>query len=87
MKKVKIVEIGEYNYILDDGNKKYEKSIEFNSKYKPKINDVIYISENVLEEENLFAFGDLYNDKKVCEDDIIKIVSGNNEYYLLRLYG
>ena len=87
MKKVRIVKIDKYNYTLFDGNNYYIKNIEFNSQFKPNVNDIVYISKKILDEKNLFAFGDLYKDKNVTEEDIIKVVSSNNEYYLQRQYG
>ena len=87
MKKVKITNIKDSNYTLNDGNKNYILNIEFYSKYQPKVDDVIYLSEKILKGITLYTFDDLYNDDNVSVDDIIKIVSSENEYYLQRQYG
>ena len=87
MKKVLVESINNYNYALFDGKKEYIKNIEIYSDKKIKVNDTIYISEKILNDNNLFAFTDLFNDNIIETDDIIKIVSGKEEYYLQRQYG
>ena len=87
MKKVKVVKIDNYNYTLSDGIKEYQLNMEFYSKYQPKVNDIIYLADKILDKFNLYTFDDLYNDDNVKVDDIIKIISGKNEYYLQRQYG
>ena len=87
MKKVKIIKIDNYNYTLYDGNKMYIKNIEFYSNHVPKVDDVIYISDKILNENNLMAFTDLFNDNLIESDDIIKIVSDKENYFLQRIYG
>lgn len=87
MKRVRIINKNRYDYTLeDDDNKKYVLNIEF---YQAELNvgDYIYISDKVLKEKNLFAFGPLTEDKNIIEDDIIKVVQGNKEFYLQRYYG
>ncbi len=87
MKKTVVIRIQDYNYTLYDGKKIYIKNIELYSNKKIKINDMIYISQKLLKENNLFAFSDLFQDKIIERDDIIKVVSNNDEYYLQRIYG
>lgn len=87
MKKVTIIKIDNYNYTLYDGNKMYIKNIEFYSNCAPKVNDVIYISDKILNENNLLAFTELFNDTIIESDDIIKIVSDKGNYFLQRIYG
>ena len=87
MKRVRIINKNRYDYTLeDDDNKKYVLNIEF---YQAELNvgDYIYISDKVLKEKNLFAFGPLTEDKNIIEDDIIKVVQDNKEFYLQRYYG
>ncbi len=87
MKKLKIIGIDTYNYVFSDDNISFMKTVEFYSNYKPRINDILYVSDKLFGEDNLYTFGDISNVKNVKEEDIIKVVSGNSEYYLLRLYG
>lgn len=87
MQKVVIKEIHDNNYILVNKNEKYIKNIEFVSEYKPKVNDIIYLSEEILNEINLFLFTELNNHSNINEKDLIKIISGENEYYFIRQYG
>ena len=87
MKKVKVTEINDYNYTLFDGEKTYIKNIELYSDRRIQVNDIIYISEKILNENNLFAFTNLFHDRVIELDDIIKIVSNDKEYYLQRIYG
>lgn len=87
MKKVKVMEINDYNYTLFDGEKTYIKNIELYSDRRIQVNDIIYISEKILNENNLFAFTNLFHDRVIELDDIIKIVSNDKEYYLQRIYG
>lgn len=88
MKKVIIKEINGYDYILlDEDNNVYYKNIEFISKLKPKEKDIIYLSEKILFENNLFTFADFNNRNNVKEAEIIKIISSDEKYYLIRHYG
>ena len=88
MRRVIIEEISGYNYTLVDNNDKtYVLNIEFYSKYKPMVNDVIYISEKILEENNLFAFDEIYDTSNINLNDMIKIVHGKDEYYFQRRFG
>ena len=89
MKKVRILEANDNSYILvsSDG-KQYEKSIEFYNVEAPKVGDLLYLSDKILNDVNIYCFGPFEeNLKNINEDDIIKIVSSNQEYYLQRYYG
>lgn len=85
MKKVIIQAIDGYNYKLRENNREYIKNIEFISSYKPKVNDIIYLSEYILNEENLFTFKEITNQDEIKESEIIKIIA--DKYYLKRIYG
>ena len=85
MKKVKVTNIDNYLITLEDINKKqYIRNIEF---YDIKINvgDIIYISDDVLNEENLYTYGPIQEDATM--NDLIKIVKEDKEVYLQRYYG
>ena len=84
MKKVRVKSIDGYNYVLEDSDKTYILNIEF---YDTEVivGDYIYISDTVLNEDNVFSFGPI---NRVCKDeDIIKLVHNNEEIYLQRYYG
>lgn len=88
MKKVIIKEIKEFNYkLVDEINKQeYLKNLEFLGSYIPKVNDIIYIPDEILKEINLFTFREITKLDEVKESELIKIVS-DKEYYLKRMYG
>ncbi|MBQ8472000.1 MAG: hypothetical protein IJ501_00695 [Bacilli bacterium] len=88
MKKVIIKEINEFNYkLIDEINKQeYLKNLEFLGSYIPKVNDIIYIPDEILKEINLFTFREITKLDEVKESELIKIVS-DKEYYLKRMYG
>ena len=54
---------------------------------KPKENDIIYLSEKILDENNLFTFADFNDRNNLKEEEIIKIISSDEKYYLIRHYG
>lgn len=88
MKKVKVEKIDNYDYtLIDFNNNVYEKNIEFYSNFKPMVGDIIYISENILNEVNLYAFDEIYVPSNVDINDIIKVVHDDKEYFFQRVYG
>ena len=88
MKKLVIKEINNYDYILiDESNKKYVINIEFYSKYKPQVNDILYVDDSIVKEVNLYAYDEIYDTRNVDIKDIIKVVSNKKEYYFQRRYG
>lgn len=86
MKKVKVIEIQDkYVFKLEDKEGKvYTKNIQF---YDTEINvgDYIYISNDVLNEINLYAYGPIEENATV--DDLIKVIHNDKEIYLQRYYG
>ena len=88
MKKLIIKEINNYDYtLMDQDNNVYNKNIEFYSKYKPQVNDIVYLDDSILEEVNLYAYDEVYGIRDIDIIDIIKVVSNNKEYYFQRRYG
>lgn len=86
MKKVKVKEINNYICILRDSTgKKYKKNIEFQG-LNVLPNDEIYISEKILEEDNIYLFGPI-EDTSYEEEDYIKVIRNDEEFYLQRYYG
>ena len=86
MRKVIIKGINNYDYILvDQNNNIYNKNMEFYSKYKPKVNDIMYVPEQILKETNLYAFKEVQNIDN--DDEYIKIINDNKEYLFQRVYG
>ena len=85
MIKVRVIEVNDFDYVLEDNNKKrYNINIEF---YDTTVNvgDIIYIDEKVLKETNLYAYGPLLEEARA--EDLIKIVKDNKDIYLQRYYG
>lgn len=86
MKKVRVKEVQDkYVYVLEDKDgRNYRKNIEF---YDTEIHegDYIYISDDVLKEINLYAYGPIQEDASV--EDLIKIIHNDKEIYLQRYYG
>ena len=88
MKKLIIKEIDNYDYtLIDQDNNVYVKNIEFYSKYKPQVNDMIYVDDSIINEVNLYTFDEVYNTRNIDIKDIIKVVSNDKEYYFQRRYG
>ena len=86
MYRVVIINIDEYTFTLQDSNNKnYIKVIEFmNTKYIPQVGDYLTLPEDVLDEENIYAYGDIYDNN---QDDIIKVERNDHVIYLQRYYG
>ena len=100
MKKIVIVETTDNNIykLKDENDNTYTFKIKFhNITEKPQVNDIIYISEKLLDSKNeeynnFYTFGDLKNKygRKIedeDDDDIIIIEKQGKRYYLKRLYG
>ena len=85
MKKVKVIDINNYNYTLVDNNDiTYIVNIEFYD-IKVDIGDYIYLPNEVLKEKNLYAYGPIEHNTSI--DNLIKIIKDNKEIYLERYYG
>ncbi len=88
MKKLIVQQVEGYNYyLLDENETTHILNIEFYSKYKPQVNDIIYVDDTIIEEINLFAFDDITDTNDINEKDVIKVVNNDKEYYLIRVYG
>ena len=99
MVKLKIININSPIYILESKNgNSYTLNLQFfDIEDSPKMNDYIFISEQLLNPEYIeystnYVFGGLESPcgRKVHsrEDiDVIKLVVEEKEYYLKRLYG
>ena len=86
--KLKIVDINNYDYTFQcENGKMITRNIEFYLENKPKMNDYIYISENVIKENNVLQYGYIKDLNSVNNNEIIKVVSSDNEYYYQRYYG
>lgn len=93
MIKLKIVKIDNFKYYLSsENNKEYELKIEFHDIDKPKVNDYIFMDEDLLSINYLLAFGSIdssygHTIKSSHDKDVIVIISDNKEIFLKRLYG
>lgn len=85
MKKVRVIEVNNYVYTIEDTNKKkYNINIEFIDN-NISIGDIIYMPNEVLMEKNIYTYGPIENNTNV--DELIKIVKDKQEIYLQRYYG
>lgn len=83
IEKLKVIDIKGYDYILEKENgERITKNIEIYDDKKLEINDYIYIPEPTLKDDML-QYGKIINK----ENEIIKIVRKNDEFYLQRYYG
>ena len=91
MIKLRIVDIDNCNYILEENNKLYNLVIEFLGNKIPNINDILYISSKILKEKNIYTYGPLKGryckNINITEEELIKVITTNEEYYLQRYYG
>jgi len=86
--KMRIVHIDNYDYTLEsEKGSRLIKNIHFETNIKPKINDYIYMGEKIINEVNIFVYGEVNNLSKLTEDEIIKLEGQDYEYYLQRYYG
>lgn len=88
MIKMKVISIDGINYILETptGNR-LTKSIIFYTNQKPNVNNYIYMSKKILNETNIFQYGELYNLNTISKDEVIKIEFDDDEQLLQRYYG
>lgn len=88
MKKLIVKNINNYDYtLIDNDNNIHVINIEFYSKLKPNIGDIIYLDDSLLTEVNLFSFDEFNDMNNLDKKDIIKVVSKNGDYYLQRRFG
>lgn len=86
MEKLRIIDIRDYDYIFQKENGQIlTKNIEFYKK-QPKVNDCIFISKIILN-ENVLQYGIINDLNNINENEIIKVITENEEYYLQRYYG
>lgn len=86
MKKLVVKEVNKYDYTLVDEKKNdHVLNMEFHGNYSPHKNDIIYMSERMLREENMYTFEETKDNSD--DKDIIKVVSINGEFYYKRIYG
>ena len=91
MIKLKVIDIDKCNYILEGNNNFYNVVIEFLGDKVPQINDIIYIPNKIIIEKNIYTYGPInskYSKRvNVTEEELIKVITLNEEYYLQRYYG
>ena len=88
MIKTEIISINNYDYILSDGNNKYNLNLEFyDLDNKVNIGDIIYIPKKLLKNNGVYTYGKINDNKKENINEYLKIISNNKEIYLQRYYG
>ena len=94
MEELKIVEVKEFNeFVLESRTGRYNFTIEFYDMPKPKVGDVLILSENCLDTKSpdfvsmlQFEVLDEKNIKKFKESDIMALHTKNKDYILHRIY-
>lgn len=85
MKKLKVIKIDNYLYTLEDEDKNiYVINIEFIDT-DINIGDYLYISNEVLEENNLYTYGPIEKESDI--KDLVKVIKKDKDEYLQRYYG
>ena len=85
MVRLRVDNVDGYVLSLSDYNgNRYEKNIEFIG-VDISVNDFIYLPLSVLNEKNIFTYGRVTN--KARENDLIKVINKDGEFYLERYYG
>jgi len=91
MIKAKIIKVENTNYTLEINNKNYNIDIIFYGNKRPQINDIIYIPNKILKEINIYSYGPLKSkysiNNNTKEEEFIKVITQQEEYYLQRYYG
>ena len=89
MKKLKIVDKNNYNYLLNTPEGEvFFINVEFlYIDKKPDIGDYIYLPESVLNNKNMYTYDKVLNNPQTEEEDIIKVIIDDQEIYLERYYG
>lgn len=87
-KKMKVIDLKNNNYVLEDNNGVIKsKNLNFLINDIPKIGDYIFMNDKIVDEINIFEYGNIYDFSKITENEIIKIKTTKNEYFLQRYYG
>lgn len=89
MKKLLISKIDNYIYhLIDDNQKTFILNLEF-IENKPKVNDYLFLAEELLQEKNFYTFG-LLNENELANikhKDIVKVISNDVTTYYQKYYG
>lgn len=84
--KLKVISVNNYDYIFEYEDKKIFKNIEFYSNTKPQVNDNIYVSRDILEEDML-SYGHITDIEELSNKIIFIIERNDTNIYLKRYYG
>lgn len=85
--RVQVENIDSSIYTLkDDRNNKVEKTILLIDE-KININDYIYMPKSILDEDNIFTYGKIYNNNCINQEEIIIIENQEKTNILQRYYG
>ena len=84
--KLKVVSVDNYNYIFEYDDRRILRRIQFYSNTKPKVNDNVYVSRDILEEDML-AYGHITNIEELSNKIIFIIERNDTKIYLKRYYG
>lgn len=87
MIKLHVLDINSNLYLLkdDNGNIREKTIILINEKIN--INDYIYLLESVINEDNIFTYGKIYNWKSTKKEEIMIIEKDDTSIILQKYYG
>lgn len=84
--KLEVLSVKKYDYKFRYNGKIIHKNIEFYSKTKPKVGDIVYVSLKILEDDML-SFGHIKSIPEVNHNNVFVIQRNNQNIYLRRYYG
>ena len=84
--KLEVISVRKYDYKFRYNDRIIHKNIEFYSKTKPKVGDIVYVSYNILEDDML-SFGHIKSIQEVNHNNVFVIQRNNQNIYLRRYYG
>ena len=75
------------NYTFENINKEtITKNINFDKK-TPQLNDIVYLPKEIVNEINIFQYGPIYDLNNLNTNEVIKVETKTEEYFLQRYYG
>ena len=87
MIKLQVIDKNSDLYLLKDKNNNLRKKTILLINETIDINDYIYLSEPIINEDNIFTYGDIYNFNNIAKEEIMIIDKKDNSIILQRYYG
>ena len=87
MSQLQVIDKNSDLYLLKDKNNNLRKKTILLINETIDINDYIYLSEPIINEDNIFTYGDIYNFNNIAKEEIMIIDKKDNSIILQRYYG